>query len=249
MTAFDYSNSPFAIRDDLIAAYREFWDQLANAGTWWTGEERVAIAAEVRQATQCAYCAERRNALSPYNLPGDHSSLGDSPLDASTVDAVHRVVTDQTRITQDYLQQNATSGLSEGKYVELVGVVVCLFGIDEFCRALGLPLEPLPAPVAGEPTAYRPDGLESETAMVAMIGAGQRGPGESDLWPEGRHANVIRALSQVPDAVREWQALSDAQYLPALKIGDPASDTERVLNRMQMEIVAGRVSSHNECFY
>ena len=249
MTAFTYSNSPFPIRDDLSAAHRDYWHQLANAGTWWTGAERVAIAAEVRQATQCAYCAERKDALSPYNLPGKHTAADDSPLDASAVDAVHRVVTDQTRITKDYIQKNAASGLSEGKYVELVGVVVCVFGIDEFCRALGLPLEPLPVPVAGEPTEYKPSGLESETGMVSMISAGQRGSAENDLWPEGHDANVVRALSQVPNAVREWEPLSDAQYLPGPKIDDPSADTERVLNRMQIEIVAGRVSSHNECYY
>jgi len=249
MTAFTFSDSPFPIRDDLAAAYRDFWSQLANAGTWWTGAERVAIAAELRQATGCAYCAERRTALSPYNLPGQHTSVEESPLDANAIDAVHRVVTDQTRITKTWIQENAANGLSEGQYVELVGVIVCVFSIDEFCRALGLPLEPLPAPVEGEPSKYVPSGLESETAMVSMIGAGQGAPEENDLWPEGRTANVIRALSQVPNAVREWLEIGNVQYLPMAKIRDPASDTDRILNRMQIEIVAGRVSSHNECFY
>jgi hypothetical protein len=43
--------------------------------------------------------------------------------------------------------------------------------------------------------------------------------------------------------------MSNAQYLPMQKVADPSSDTERVLSRPQIEIVAGRVSSHNECFY
>jgi hypothetical protein len=59
----------------------------------------------------------------------------------------------------------------------------------------------------------------------------------------------VRALSQVPNAVREWSRLSDAMYLPLHKVVDPSSETERILNRLQIEIVAGRVSSHNECFY
>jgi hypothetical protein len=141
------------------------------------------------------------------------------------------------------------NGLSEGKYVELVGVVVCTFSIDEFCRALSLPLEPLPEPVAGEPTGYVPPGLESHTAMVAMIDLEQSGPEEQDLWPSGRTGNVVRALSQVPNAVREWGGLSSAQYLPLHKVIDPAADTERIIDRLQIEVVAGRVSSHNECFY
>jgi hypothetical protein len=249
MNAFTFSNSPFPIRDDLVAAYRDFWRQLAGAGTWWTGAERVAIANEVRQATQCAFCAERSNALSPYNLAGEHTAADDTPLDANAIDAVHRVVTDQTRITKSWIRDNASSGLSEGQYVELVGVVVSIFSIDEFCRALGLPLEPLPEAVEGDPSRYVPGGLEDETAMVSMIGVGQAGPGENDLFPGGISANVIRALSQVPDAVREWSGIGNVQYLPLEKVRDPSSDTNRTLNRMQMEIVAGRVSSHNECFY
>jgi hypothetical protein len=249
MATFSFSDSPYPIRDDLVAAYRVFWHALANAGTWWTGEERVAIAAEVRRATQCAYCAERKNALSPYNFPGEHSAAEDTVLDARTIDAVHRIVTDQTRITQSWIEKNVAGGLSEGKYVELAGVVVCVFSIDEFCRALGLPLEPLPAPMAGEPSQYVPRGLESETAMISMVDLSQAGPEEDDLWPGRQTANVIRALSQIPNAVREWTGIGDAQYLALNQVRDPSSDTNRVLNRMQIEIVAGRVSSHNECFY
>ena len=248
MSTFSFTGSPYPIRDDLKTAYRHFWHQLANAGTWWSGEERVAIAAEVRQATQCAFCVERKNALSPYSFSGEHSAADNTPLTASAVDAVHRIVTDQTRITRSWIRQNAADDLPEGKYVELVGIVVCVFSIDEFCRALGLPLEPLPAPLAGESTGYVPDGLESDSAMVALIAGDRLGPNESDLWPPPG-ANVVRALSQVPNAVREWVALSDTQYLPLPKVRDPGSDTDRILNRMQIEIVAGRVSSHNECFY
>jgi hypothetical protein len=249
MSAFSFDNSPYPIRDDLVTAYRDFWDKLAEAGTWWSGEERVAIATEVRQATQCAFCAERKEALSPYNLPGTHSAAVDSPLDVRAIDAVHRIITDQTRITSSWIEDNAANSLPEGKYVELVGIVVCAFSIDEFFRALGLPLEPLPEPVAGTPSWYVPNGLERETAMVAMIRDGQGGPEEGELWPAGGSAKVVRALSQVPNAVREWTAISDVQYLPLHKVRDPAADTERVLDRMQIELVAGRVSSHNECFY
>lgn len=249
MKSFTFSDSPYPVRDDLVAAYREFWRKLAIPGAWWTGAERVAIAEEVRQATQCAFCAERKDALSPYGLAGEHTSMDGSPLNARAVDAAHRVITDQTRITQSWVQENVSNGLTEGKYVELVGIALCAFSIDEFCRGLGVPLEPMPAPVEGSPSGYVPVGLETETGMVSMISAEQRGPAEQDLWPDGHDANVVRALSLVPDAVRDWVALSDAQYLLTANVGDPAANTDRILNRMQTELIAGRVSSHNECFY
>ena len=121
MTAFEFDNSPYPVRDDMVASFRYFWDRLANAGTWWTGEERVAIAAEVRQALACPYCAERKEALSPYNVPGEHTSVEGTSLDAKTIDAVHRIITDQTRITESWVKQNISEGLTEGQYVELVG--------------------------------------------------------------------------------------------------------------------------------
>jgi hypothetical protein len=248
MGAFERDNSPWEIRGDLIEAYQTYWDALARPGNWWSGAERVAIAQESRNAVNCAYCAERKAALSPYNFPGAHKHSG--VLDDATVDAVHRIITDQGRITQAWIDDNSTADLSEEQYVELLGVAVTVFSIDEFYHALGLPLEPLPTPVEGKPDHYRPKQATHDTGFVSMLPAsgGAIGP-ESDLWPDGRSANVLRALSLVPNAVRDWLTVSDAQYLPMPVILSGSGETGRTLNRMQVEIVAARVSSHNECFY
>ena len=60
--------------------------------------------------------------------------------------------------------------------------------------------------------------------------------------------NVLRALSLVPDAVRQLKELSTAHYLPIDDVVDPRARGP-VLSRAQMELVAGRVSALNECFY
>src|SRR5262245_52531665 len=49
-----YSAALVPVRDDFAAAHTRFWKRLASPGAWWTGAERVAIAAEVRQARHCA---------------------------------------------------------------------------------------------------------------------------------------------------------------------------------------------------
>ena len=72
---------------------------------------------------------------------------------------------------------------------------------------------------------------------------------EADLWPEGANANVLRAYSVVPDAVRDWMLVGNAQYLSMSGMQIFAGDTGRSIDRMQIELVAARVSSHNECFY
>lgn len=43
--------------------------------------------------------------------------------------------------------------------------------------------------------------------------------------------------------------MSNAQYLSFEGMGDFDRPAGRVLNRMQIELVAGRVSAMNECFY
>ena len=165
------------------------------------------------------------------------------------VDVVHRVITDQSRITDTFIHDHDAHGLREEQYVEVVGVAVTVFCIEEFNRALGLPLEPLPEPHAGEPDHYRPPLAARGTGYGALLGTGAPSGKEADLWAAGRRVNVVRALSLVPDAVRSWRGVSDAQYLPLKKMMDFGGETGRAINRMQVELVAGRVSSINECFY
>lgn len=247
MPAFSYSQSPYKIREDLGAAYREYWSRLAKPGSWWTGAERVAIAQESRNAVSCSYCAQRKEALSPYNFAGEHEH--DGVLDPLVVDAVHRIVTDQTRITESYVHDNESAGFSKEQYVELSSIVTVTFSIDEFNRALNLPLEPLPEAEDGEPSHYRPAHAAEGTGFVPMIPADGNVGAEADLWPEGANANVLRAYSVVPDAVRDWMLVGDAQYLSMAGMQIFAGDTGRSIDRMQIELVAARVSSHNECFY
>ena len=45
-----YANATVAVREDLPAAHRRAWDSLTRPGSWYTGAERVAIAAEIRAA-------------------------------------------------------------------------------------------------------------------------------------------------------------------------------------------------------
>jgi alkylhydroperoxidase family enzyme len=245
--AFSYTQSPYKIRENLGQAYREFWVRLAKPGSWWTGAQRVAIAQESRNAVNCEFCARRKQALSPYSFAGEHEH--DGRLQPVAVDAVHRIVTDQCRITQSYIQNNQAEGLSKEQYVELAGIVVVTFSIDEFNRALGLPLEPLPEPGDGEPTHYRPAHAVEGTGFVPMIPANANDGDEADLWPEGVDANVLRAFSVVPDAVRDWLQMGNAQYLSMAGMEIFAGDTGRSIDRMQIELVAARVSSINECFY
>jgi len=248
MPAFDYSASPIPIRADLPEAHRRAWERLASAGCWWTGEQRVAIAREVRLARACALCLARRQALTASAVEGRHERSGALP--AAAIEAVHRLVTDASRITRSWLETVLQGeGLSDAHYVELLGVVTTLLCIDGFHAAMGLPLEPLPEPRRGAPSQQRPAAARQEMGFVPTIPSGEATGSEADLYPGARVPNVVRALSLVPDAVRQLRELSAAQYLPLQKVTDVRAEPGRALSRAQIELVAGRVSAQNECFY
>ena len=80
MTGPTYATADAPIREAILDAHRNTWRRIANAGTWFDGPTRVAIAAESRNAPACALCAERKAALSPYGIDGTHDSLGDQTV-------------------------------------------------------------------------------------------------------------------------------------------------------------------------
>lgn len=241
---FSYSQSPVAIRDEIPAAHRKTWDRLARSGSWWTGAEHVAIASEARNAARCEFCAKRKAALSP-NIDGAHDHEGALP-DAA-VEAIHRLVTDAGRLTRSWFEKLMSEGLGDARYVELLGVVVSVLSIDNFNRALGLALEPLPSPLPGDPSRYRPATAVPGEAYVPMIPASGNTGDEADLW-SSMTGNVIRAMSLVPDAVRSLKELSAVHYLKLEDVPDPSVRMPG-LERQQVELIAGRVSALNECFY
>ena len=245
MPDFDYRDAPVPVRDDLRAAHRRAWERLARPGTWWTGAERVAIAAEVRQAERCALCQQRKNALSPRVVDGSHESV--SAVPEAAVDVIHQVTVDPRRLSRTLFEKSLAQGLRDAEYVEIIGVAVTVLSIDQFCRGLGVSLRPLPEPRSGEPSRRRPPGARPEGAFVPMIRERRARGAEADLYPMFRAGNVIRALSLVPDEVRGLLDLSAAHYLTPEQMIDLRAG--RALDRAQIELIAGRVSARNECFY
>ena len=246
MTEVDYSAAGVPVRDDLRRVHAELLEHLRAPGTWWTGTERVAIAAESRNAAECALCRERRDALSPSFVKGAHDSLGALP--EAVVDVIHRVRTDPGRLAKGWFDGVVAAGVSEEAYVEVIGVVTLLAGIDYTARALGAPPPSLPEPLPGEPSRHRPPTAKPGVAWVPMIDLADANDAEADLYPDLEFVpNIMRALSLVPDEARMLHRSSDAHYVAMRDISNPSA--RRNLDRLQIELVAARVSAMNECFY
>lgn len=245
LSQIDYSSASIKVRDDITDAHRQAWQRISKAGTWWTGKERVAIAAEVRNAVKCTLCKERKAALSPNAVEGTHESLGF--LEEGVVDVIHRVVNDPGRLSKAWYEKVLAGGIEDTHYVEIIGVVITVVTVDVFCRGVGVLPHPLPTPIEGEPSKHRPESAKLEAAWVPMIPPGKEKGAEAELYREGMHPNVGRALSLVPDEVRGMQSLIGAQYIPVQQGGDMGQ--RRSISRAQMELVAGKVSALNGCFY
>ena len=241
-----------SVRDDLAAAHVRYWRRLGRPGANWSGSERIAIARETRHAAGCDFCRRLRSALSPYTSSGAHEvdARNSGRLPDPAVDAVHRIVNDASRLTARWYRGTLADGLTDGRYVELVGTVVSVLSIDSFCRAIGVPLHPLPEPEPGSASGYRPPSAAHDgESWVPMVPFDNSGTAEADLWPPNRTGNVIRALSLVPDEVRTLHDLGGAHYIDHGLVRDPTAQKGGALSRAQIELVAGRVSILNDCFY
>jgi hypothetical protein len=240
------------IREDMAAAQRHAWARIGQPGTWLTAAERVAAAAETRHARACPLCAERRHALSPALVGGDHATLGRLP--AAEIEAIHRIATDSGRIGEAWFRRLGASGLADERYVELLSIAAVTTCIDTFRRAAGLAELALPTPAPGAPSQRRPRRLTDGIAWVPVLLPEDRGPEDPDLYleaivPQPRaRAHIYFALSLVPDAMTHWWDLLEPMYLTAPQMGDYLT-RHRAIDRAQIEMLASRVAALNQCMY
>ncbi|NKB57570.1 MAG: hypothetical protein GKS00_14685 [Alphaproteobacteria bacterium] len=242
----DYSALPYPVRGDLAAAHRRGWERLAAAGTWWDGATRIAIAAEARRARTCDFCAKRRDALSPYAVQGEHDTTNSLPI--ALIEVIHRVATDQSRLTRAFYDTALESGISDGEYVETIGVIATVFAVDGFTRAIGLPDFALPDPQPGNPSRHRPVGAKTDHAWVPRVAPEDVTDADAGLYDGLGGANIHRALSLVPAEVMGFFDIDTAQYLPDAALRDFSTEY-RDLTHAQIEFLAARVSAINQCVY
>lgn len=242
--SFDPTTLP--VRHALAHEIERGWQRLAEPGTWWTGAQRLAIAAEARNASFCGLCRRRRAALSPYTALGSHASLG--ALSEPMVEIVHRLVTDAGRLTKTWLRRVQDAGVSEEQYVETIGVIAMITALDTFDLGLGLPQRELPAARAGTPSRHRPAGAKRDLAWVATVAPAALTAEDLDPYTIHGDKNIHRALSLVPQEVLNFFDLDVELYLKDHQIRD-FDHEHRALSHAQIEMLAGRVSALNGCYY
>ena len=236
---------PYRVRETLVEAHRLAWRRIAEPGAWLEGERRVAVAAEVRAAEDCALCRERKEALSPFAVEGEHAAT--DRMSAAEVELIHRLTTDPGRLSQAWAEGILAAGVTEEVYVEIVSIVCIVMIVDTFRRSLDLPPFDLPVPAAGEPSRYRAPGARRHDAWISLVQPEDVVESDGDLY--GPTASpVVKAFSLVPRAKRDYWDLAEEHYLPGSEMTNFATGV-RAIDRMQMELVAGRVSALHQCVY
>lgn len=239
--------APATIRPPLLLALETAWSQLAVPGAWLTGAQRVAVVAEARHAWSCNLCRERKAALSPYTVTGEHDDLGDLPLE--WVDVIHRVATDSGRLTRDWFGEVLDSGIEEDEFVEIVGVAILAITIDAFAYGIGVDQAPLPTAQPGMPPRKRWERATPGPGWVSTTAPENAGPELEDHYVDGRgQFNIVRSLTLVPAAATQLFALLDCLYMPNPSIRE-LDGIERSISRAQIEFLAARSSSLLGCFY
>ena len=220
------------VRSDLATAHRQAWDALALPGTWWTGNQRVELAATAVVALTDA------NPLPPWTAPSSVDGWLDRDLVAPPVahDVVYRVAAHAGTLSESWYER-VSAELDDLAYVEVVGIACTVAAVVAFRRAAGLAPWELPRPVDGEPSRVVPPGLVPAGLNWVRVTS-----------PADETAAVVQAFTSVPaESERLWM-LAEAQYIPNLEMVDPRW-TRGTLSRPQMELVAARVSQLRECFY
>lgn len=152
-------NNPFAFTPPALSVptptstvMAEQWTELGRPGTWWTGEQRVAIASTAR--------ANRRGLTIP-----ETETINDTTRRAAAL-----VATKPWAIDQATVSDLNDSGLGLLAYVELVGIIARATAIDTASIGLGADLAPLPHPEPGPPSHATVPGSKQRAAWVPMVG-------------------------------------------------------------------------------
>ncbi len=256
MSNLTVNSEQLPARQALVTAIDTAWHRLATAGTWWTGKERLAIVEQVRLARNCTLCKQRKAALSPYTVDGTHDAANETSADKpntnslspDAIEAIHRIATDASRITENWVSQITSGSLSEAQYVEIVSIVATVTGLDTLDEALGRDIRTPPKPLAGQPTLHRPAGAVKDLAWVATLSAETVSDEDPNPFPLHGSINIHRAMSLVPQEVINFFDLDVELYLKDHEIRD--FDQEfREISHAQIELIAGRASAINGCYY
>ena len=193
------------VRSDLLIAHRQAWDALGRPGTWWTGDQRLELAA----TAMAAMTGDR--VLPPWMAPStvDGFLAGDLVAPTAAHDAIYCVATHAGTLSESWYQ-DITDELGDLAYVEIVSIACTVAAVVALCRAAGLtPWERRDPSTASRQRVVPPDLAPAALNWVRVTS------------PADEVAAVVQAFTSVPAEHQRLWMMADAQYIPNAEMVDP----------------------------
>ena len=236
-----YADSDYPVGDELDAVHAAQFANFARAGAWGTADQRLAVIFEARQA------GIEAGLLEPAADGGARPTV---ELPPAIRDVIRTLAVRCPDFDMSTYQTACDAGLSDAAFAELVAIVSFVVNLDVFARGIGIALRPFMEPRTGSPARTVPVEAVREKAFVPTVpNMPDGGDFAAELYDGHFKPYIMRALSIVPDEYRAHVALEQAQYNPLPKVMAFDYSHHEGLSRPQVEIVAGRVSAINDCFY
>ena len=220
------------VRQDLVRAHNQAIAALSKPGTWWTGAQRRELALTAQLAIS------ESEPVAPWVGVSTVANKLPMSLTAPKIahDAIYRISRHAATLTREWYEK-VTAEINPLAFVELCGIACTIAPVTAFRRALSLPVLEIGSAESGQPSNQKPNDIVSaQLNWVPVVG------------PADKDAAVVQAFTAVPETNRVIWAMADAQYIPDKEMVDP-NWTRGTLSRVQIELVATRVSQQRECFY
>jgi len=220
------------VRQDLVRAHNQAIAALSKPGTWWTGAQRRELAITAQLAIS------ESEPVAPWVGVSTVANKLPASLTAPKIahDVMYRISRHAATLTRDWYEK-VTAEINPLAFVELCGIACTIAPVMAFRRSLGLPALEVGPAESGQPSNKEPDNIvAAQLNWVPVVG------------PADKDAAVVQAFTAVPETNRVIWAMADAQYIPDKEMVDP-NWTRGTLSRVQMELIATRVSQQRECFY
>lgn len=220
------------VRQDLVRAHNQAIAALSKPGTWWTGAQRRELAITAQLAIS------ESEPVAPWVGVSTVANKLPASLTAPKIahDVMYRISRHAATLTREWYEK-VTAEINPLAFVELCGIACTIAPVMAFRRSLGLPALEVGPAESGQPSNKEPDSIvAAQLNWVPVVG------------PADKDAAVVQAFTAVPETNRLIWAMADAQYIPDKEMVDP-NWTRGTLSRVQMELIATRVSQQRECFY
>lgn len=190
-------------RTDAINAEEAQFLALASPGATLTGQQRISLA----EAARTGETSDKLQTLA------------------------HHLYTKPATVYEEEVRAAADT-FGDPAAVEAIGIVARLSSVDRIHDVLGVDPEPLPEPLAGDPTGEIAHGLKRRRGFLPK--------------PPGEIPSTLDLVPAEGDALR---AMFGPMYMTEHEMGDPYFNRDPGLNTPQLETVAARISLLNRCFY